>query len=67
MIKWGYCAISRIKTNAPSQLEISLTKTADYQKLHEAFEVTRAERAEAYKARKAAEAEKKALEKESKA
>ena len=60
MVHWGYCTISKIKTNVPSQLEVQVKRSPDFQKLLDAYEVVRAEKAEAYKVKKAAEAEIKA-------
>ena len=64
MVQWGYCTICRIKTNVPSNLEVSVKKSPDFQKLLEAYEVVRAEKTEAFKAKKEAEA---ALKKEAEA
>lgn len=59
MVQWGYASISRITTKAPATLEITLKKSADFTKVCDDYEVTRAKRAELRKKK----AEEKAAEK----
>ena len=44
MVKWGYGTIVKISTKQPSQLIISVQKSATFRELFDAFEIERAER-----------------------
>ena len=53
MVSWGYCTVSKIKTIAPSQLEIKVKRSPNFYELVEAHEVVKAKKAEAHRAKKA--------------